>query len=90
MNRELLMKKSTHFKRTTAEIFHPNTDTVEIQVDVSSTGLGACLMQGGQPVQYASRAHLQKLKNVTAKLRKRCSVLYLASPDSIPTRMAEK
>ena len=25
-------------------------------MDASSSGLGACLMQGGQPIQYASRA----------------------------------
>jgi len=55
MNRELLMNKSTHFKRITAEIFQPNRHS-RVQVDASSTGLGACLMQGGQPVQYASRA----------------------------------
>ena len=29
---------------------------VEVQVDASSSGLGACLMQGGQPIQYPSRA----------------------------------
>ena len=29
---------------------------VDIQTDASSSGLGACPMQGGQPVQYASRA----------------------------------
>ena len=31
-------------------------EQVEVQVDASSSGLGACLMQGGQPIQYASRA----------------------------------
>ncbi|XP_068724240.1 uncharacterized protein [Montipora capricornis] len=34
--------------------FNPDLP-VEIQTDASSSGLGACLMQGGQPVQYASR-----------------------------------
>ena len=29
---------------------------VEVQVDASSSGLGACLTKGGQPIQYASRA----------------------------------
>ena len=31
-------------------------EQVEVQVDASSSGLGACLMQGGQPIQYVSRA----------------------------------
>ena len=33
--------------------FNP-AETVEVQVDASSNGLGACLMQGGQPIQYSS------------------------------------
>ena len=54
--------------------FNPDLP-VEIQTDASSSGLGACLIQGGQPVQYASRA-LTETENVTARSRKRCSVWY--------------
>ena len=35
--------------------FNP-VETVEIQVDASSSGLGACLMHGNQPIKCASRA----------------------------------
>ena len=35
--------------------FNP-VETVEIHVDASSSGLGACLMQGNEPVRFASRA----------------------------------
>lgn len=35
--------------------FNPS-EPVEIQVDASLSGLGACLMQHGQPIHYASRA----------------------------------
>ena len=35
--------------------FNP-VETVKVQVDASSQGLRACLMQGGQPIQHSSRA----------------------------------
>lgn len=35
--------------------FDPKADT-QLQCDASHKGLGACLMQSGQPVGYASRA----------------------------------
>ena len=61
-------------------------EQVEVQVAASSSGLGACLMQGGQPIQFVSRA----LKNATAKLRKRCLVLHVGSLDFIPALMVGK
>ena len=39
---------------TLLKYFNP-TAKVEVQVDASLSGLGACLMQGGRPVQCASR-----------------------------------
>ena len=42
-----------------------------IQADTSQHGLGACLLQKGQPVAYASRS-LTVLKIITHKLKKNC------------------
>jgi len=41
----------------------------DMPVDASSNGLGACLMQGGQPVQYASRA-LTETENRYSQIEK--------------------
>ena len=68
--------------------FNP-VETVEIQVDASSSGLGACLMQGNQHIQYASRA-LTETENAIVEFRKRCLVLFMASLNSTPTLMVEK
>ena len=49
--------KSKHSSQAHHVLKYFKTDQpVEIQTDASSSGLGAFLMQGGQPVQYASRA----------------------------------
>ena len=70
------------------QCFNP-VETVEIQVDASSSGLGVWLMQGNQHIQYASRA-LTETENAIVELRKRCFVLFMASLDSTPTLMVEK
>ena len=51
------------------KFFNPN-DSVEIQCDNSDRGLGACLMQNGQPVAYASRS----MTETETKSRKKCSL----------------
>ena len=62
---------------------------VEVQVDASLNGLGAYLMQGGQPIQNSSGA-LTETKNRFSQIEKRCFVLYVASRDFIPTCTVEK
>ena len=68
--------------------FNP-AEKVEVQVDASLNGLGAYLMQGGQPIQNSSGA-LTETKNHYSQIEKRCLVLYMASRDFIPTCTVEK
>ena len=49
---------------------------VEIQTDASSSGLGACLMQGGQPIQYASRALTETEKRYSQIEKEMLSVVF--------------
>jgi len=44
--------------------------------DASSSSLGACLMQGGQPVQYASRALTETEKRYSQIEKEMLSVLF--------------
>ena len=51
-------------------------ETVEIQVDASSSGLGACLMQGNQPIQYASRTLTEMEKRYSRNEKEMLSIVY--------------
>ena len=55
--------------------FNPDMP-VEVQTDASSSGLGACLMQGGQPVQYASRALTETEKRYSQIEKEMLSVVF--------------
>ena len=51
-------------------------EAVSLQCDASQSGLGAALLQGGQPVAYASCA-LTSAESQYAQVEKRCCQLYL-------------
>ena len=55
--------------------FNP-VETVEIQVDASSSGLGACLMQGNQPIKCASRALTETEKRYSQIEKEKLSIVY--------------
>ena len=55
--------------------FNP-AERVEVQVDASSTGLGACLMQGGQPIHYASRALTDTERRYSQIEKEMLSIVY--------------
>ena len=56
--------------------FYDVSDEVTVQSDASKNGLGATLLQGGQPVAFASRA-LSKAEQNYAQIEKEClSVLF--------------
>ena len=45
--------------------YDPNKETV-LQTDASIKGLGACLLQQGKPVYFASKAHTETQKGYVA------------------------
>ena len=51
-------------------------ETVEVQVDASSNELGACLMQGGQPIQLSSRALTETEKRYSQIEKEMLSIVY--------------
>ena len=55
--------------------FNPDLP-VEIQTDASSSGLGVCLMQGGQPIQYASRTLTETEKRYSQIEKQMLSVVF--------------
>ena len=63
---------------TTAPVlryFDPDIQTV-LQCDSSDTGLGACLMQGGQPVAYASRSLTDTERNYAQCEKELLSIVF--------------
>ena len=54
----------------TLVLYDPNKDLL-LEVDVSTKGLGACLMQGGQLVSYASKS-LSKAESNYSKIECKC------------------
>ena len=55
--------------------FNPDLP-VEIQTDASSSSLGACLMQGGQPIWYSSRALTETEKRYSQIKKEMLSVVF--------------
>ena len=55
--------------------FNPDLP-IEIQSDASSSVSGPCLMQGGQPVQYASRALSETVKRCSQIAKQMLSVVF--------------
>ena len=51
-------------------------EIVEVQVDAASQGLGTCLMQGGQPIQYASRVLTETEKRYSQIEKEMLSIVY--------------
>ena len=57
--------------------FYDVTKPVVIQCDASLTGLGACLLQDGKPVEFASRAMKRAERESYAMIEKECLGIYL-------------
>ena len=57
--------------------FYDPDKAVELQVDSSSVGVGACLLQGGRPVSYAS-ATLTQTQRRWSQIEKECFAILFA------------
>ena len=57
------------------KLFNPD-EAVYLQCDASQKGLGACLMQAGQPVGYASRSLTQTEQNYAQIEKKMLSIVF--------------
>lgn len=78
--------------------YYDITKPATIQSDASMTGLGYCLLQGGQPVAFTSRALTQTEQNYS-QIEKECLSIvftcqrfhqYLYSTDTVTAEMDHK
>ena len=61
-----------------------NEDVI-VSVDASSEGLGACLLQGNRPVDYASRSLNSAERNYAQIEKEMLAIMSLASANFIST-----
>ena len=59
--------------------FDPSNPEVTIQTDASSTGLGSCLLQDGQPIAFASRAFTEAETRYSQIEKELMAILYATS-----------
>ena len=57
--------------------YYSIAEEATLQCDASETGLGATLLQNGQPVSYASRS-LTKIEQTYAQIEKECMAIVFA------------
>jgi hypothetical protein len=59
--------------------FDPSNPEVTIQTDASSTGIGSCLLQGGQPIAFASRAFTEAETRYSQIEKELMAIVYATS-----------
>jgi hypothetical protein len=59
--------------------FDPSNPEVTIQTDASSTGVGSCLLQGGQPIAFASRAFTEAETRYSQIEKELMAIVYATS-----------
>lgn len=73
---------------TPVHAFNNPNDSLTLNVDASSHGLGAVLLQNGRPIAYASQA-LDTTQQKYSQIEKRLLLLYLAVRNSTTMCMLE-